>query len=164
MKAEPIGNAARGRIRVSRLDFSAMLLHYPVAVLLFATGIPKVSDALQRPGLAVAYDGLLQIRLSVLYLVVGLIEISIGVMLPLLTSYKVRCIIIGMTGYSFLTYRVVRYLFSINEPCPCLGSFFTQRLHVAQATVDFALITLALYMICGSAICWCGRQRHASKT
>lgn len=120
-----------------------------VFVILFTTGLIKILSLFGNSKLLLLTDPLIGIEYKYLFLLVGILELIVG--LVCLLSRKILLqvsLILWLTSY-FVIYRVGLYLIGYQKPCKCLGNFVS-ILNLNDEIVDFAMKLIIGYLIIGS--------------
>ena len=131
-------------------------------VILAVTGLIKVFSAFGDAKLLEMADPIIDIKLGVLMLLVGMAEIIIA----LICFFGKRPVFpIGVLAWlstSFVIYRLNLWWIGWKKPCSCLGSL-TDAVHIPPQTADMAMKIILAYLFIGSysALCWHWRRKKS---
>lgn len=96
------------------------------------------------------YDPILAIDFKTLFIVVGAMELAVGILCIRLQSQLVRALLLLWLGASIVLYRVGLVSVGYHGPCRCLGTF-TDALHIDPVAADLGLRIVLGVLLCGSA-------------
>ncbi len=119
--------------------------------LLLITGIAKVISASGKQAILYSHDPILGFTYRYVFILLGLVEISIALYCFLGTRRLLQAGILGWLSACFFLYRTELGWLKYARPCPCLGSL-TAALAIPERTADLILIAVLFYMLIGSCI------------
>lgn len=131
-------------------------------VLLLLTGAAKLVSVTGISRSLEAHDPILGIAFSQIFLLVGVVELVVGVICLIGKKRKMQAIFVAALATNFLLYRLCLYLVGYEGPCGCLGDF-TERLHIPAAGADIALKIVLLYLLIGSYSALVSLSRRSPK-
>lgn len=97
-----------------------------------------------------------------LFLLVGLLEIWLAVLLAGRHTLYVKLLLIAGLATNFVVYRAGLFYLGVHKPCPCLGNAL-EWTHVNVRTLDLAMTGVLLWLLSTSFIplfllFWCRKS------
>ena len=141
---------ARKLGRRSRLSVFERSFRWSALLILLFTAVAKLLSARGGAPLLAWADPILGISNRSLLVVVGLMELAVGVALLSGLSLRRKHLLLAWLSTNFLLYRAAFYALNPGKPCPCLGSL-TEQLPIRPDLLNLLLSATVLYLLFGSA-------------
>lgn len=98
-----------------------------------------------------ATEVLTQMPWAAVMALTGLWEVWLGFMAWRSPEWQRSLLLLGLTSFVFLLYRVALWLMGVDQPCGCLGGV-TAWMYLPPRSVNFFLIVLLLFWLTGSLV------------
>lgn len=124
-------------------------ISFSVGMILSLFGGGKIFSCFSTAPILQTHDLIFLVPYKYTFLIVGAIEIFIGLQCILCRKYKLNAIVILWLSFSFLFYRLGILWIAAPKPCYCLGSL-TDTLRITPETADAIAKTFLGYMFLGA--------------
>jgi len=123
------------------------------SIILAASGILKIEAAVSQPGMAQAFDRILEVDRQTVFVGVGLLEVVICLVILLAAQRVWTYGLLAWIGGCFVIYRSLRWYIGDNSPCGCLGRIESVfRLSPASAELISVCLLATLLAIAGHGL------------
>jgi hypothetical protein len=116
---------------------------------LFAIGIAKIWSSLGKTKLLMVADPILGVPFGQVMLMVGLLEIGVGLACFVSRRQTVITAVIAWLAINFLVYRLGLWWINWKRPCGCLGHL-TDTLGISPQLADSTMKGVLVYLLVGS--------------
>ena len=129
--------------------------------LFLITAVAKLYGATGNARIYQALDPIFATSFRALFMVVGAIEFSVGLICILSSRTLIATGLVAWLATNLLAYRLVLILIGYHKPCSCLGNL-TDALHIPPQTADTAMKIILAYLLLGSyaTLFWLWRQKR----